>query len=123
MKSLQFLPALFLSLAALPLLAQTPAPKPAFDPSRAAANTLRADVTAQPVLRDQQSKMRNILADENPFAPQSPGDSDIGQQLILKRNEKQEEFAVAVDASYFFTDNAAQAHEGAKEDWFFVGGA
>ncbi len=120
MKLLRILSLILLALPATSLFAQTQAPF--YDPSRAAANTIRRDATAQSLLRDQQEKVRSVLADENPFAPESPGDSDIGQQLILKRNVKNEEFAVLLDSGYFFTDNAAQTHRGARSDSFFVGG-
>ena len=120
MKLRWLLPSVLLSLAAGPLSAQSQTPR--FDPSRAAANALRGDAAALPALRDQQARMLNVLTDENSFAPQSPGDPDIGQQLILKRNEKTEAFALLLDSGYFFTDNAAQVHRDAKQDWFYVGG-
>lgn len=109
-----------LPLATRPLSAQTQAPR--FDPSRAAANALRSDAAALPALPDQQIKILDVLTDENRFAPASPGDADIGQQLILKRNEKTETFTVLLDSGYFFTDNAAQVHNGARDDWFYAGG-
>jgi hypothetical protein len=120
MKSLRILSLILLALPATSIFAQTPPPR--FDPSRAAANTIQRDATAQSILRDQQEKVSNILEDENSFAPQSPGDDDIGQQLILKRNEKSEAFSVVLDSGYFFTDNAAQTNRGARSDSFFVGG-
>lgn len=122
MKSLQLIFLLaHLAIPATSLFAQTPPPR-TFDPSRAAANTIRRDATAQSILRDQQLKVRDVLQDENSFAPETPGDEDIGQQLILKRNEKYEAFSVMLDSGYFFTDNVAQTRRGAEEDSFFVGG-
>jgi len=120
MKSRRLLPFVLLALGAPPLSAQTQTPR--FDPSRAEANALRSDAAALPALRDQQAKMIDVLTDENRYAPPSPGDEDIGQQLILKRNEKTETFTVLLDSGYFFTDNAAQVHDGARDDWFYAGG-
>lgn len=120
MKFPRLLSLVFLAAAASPLLAQSP--PPTFDPSRAAANTLRGDAIALPALRDQHTRIGDVLTDENLFAPESPGDEDIGQQLILKRNEKTQAFAVLLDSGLYFTDNAAQVHRGAKEDWFYAGG-
>lgn len=120
MKSRWLLPFVLMSAGAVSLSAQTETPR--FDPSRAAANALRSDAAALPVLPNQQARMLDVLTDENRYAPASPGDADIGQQLILKRNEKAETFTVLLDSGYFFTDNAAQVRNGARDDWFYVGG-
>src|SRR3954471_6294237 len=90
------------------------------DPSRAAAATPTA--TAEALLRAQQQASSAGLDMENAYAPASPGDEDIGQQLILKRNEKTYPFSAWLDSSYYWTDNAANVHEGNIEDWFYVGG-
>lgn len=115
------LPLGLLFLFTLPGLAQTPVP--AFDPSRAAAATLREDARAQSRLQGPIAQPQSILAEENAFAPESPADADIGQQLILKRNERQRDFGLYLNSAMFYTDNAAQVSAGAKEDWFFAGGA
>lgn len=120
MKLPRLLSLVCLAISSSPVLAQSQVP--AFDPSRAAANALRGDASALPALRDQQTRMRNVITDENIFAPETPGDPDIGQQLILKRNEKTEAFAVMLDSGYFFTDNVAQIPRGARDDFFYVGG-
>lgn len=91
------------------------------DPARAAAAT-RPDVTAELLSRAQQQASSAGLDMENVFAPASPGDEDIGQQLILKRNEKSFPFAAWLDSSVYWTDNAANVHEGKTDDWFYVGG-
>lgn len=107
-------------LLALSLLATTAWSQTAFDPSRA-SQAVRPDVTAEPLIRDEPPGPRG-LADENNFAIPTPGDSDIGQQLILKREERRQPFFVALDSASFFTDNAANVSAGAKSDWFYVGG-
>jgi hypothetical protein len=92
----------------------------AFDPSRA-SQAIRPDISAQPLLRDEPAGPRG-LADENNFAITTPGDSDIGQQLILKRQERVRPFYVALDSAEYFTDNAFDTHTDARKDWFYVGG-
>jgi hypothetical protein len=91
------------------------------DPARAAAATPQ-DAATQMALRDQEVGASAGLDMENVFAPLSPGDDDIGQQLILKRNEKTTPFAAWLDSSIYWTDNAANVNQGNIEDWFFVGG-
>jgi hypothetical protein len=112
--------ALFTLLASL-LLAKAAQSQTAFDPARA-AESIRPDVSAQPLLQEMPTGPRG-LADENNFAVPTPGDSDIGQQLILKRQERYQPFYAALDSSEFYTDNAANVHTGAKGDWLYVGGA
>jgi len=92
----------------------------AFDPARA-SQAIRPDVGAGPLLVDQPTGPRG-LADENNFAISTPGDTDIGQQLILKRQEKLTPFFAALDSAEYFTDNAANVNTGRKSDWFYVGG-
>lgn len=104
-----------LNLLALPAWSQT-----AFDPSRA-SQAIRPDISAQPLLVDQPTGPRG-LADENNFAIATPGDSDIGQQLILKRQERRQPFFIALDSAEYFTDNAADVRAGAQRDWFYVAG-
>jgi hypothetical protein len=89
------------------------------DPARAATAT---DVATKSLLRAQEEAVSRDLSMENAFAPASPGDEDIGQQLILKRNEKTYPFSAWLDSSIYWTDNAANVHEGNIEDWFYVGG-
>jgi len=62
------------------------------------------------------------IQDQNTFAPMTPGDQDIGQQLILKRNDRAEPWKVTIDNNVFWTDNGANVHAGKIEDWFWVGG-
>jgi hypothetical protein len=53
------------------------------------------------------------------FAPPSPGDYDIGEQLILRQKDKIDTFHGSVDSFLFWTDNAAQASAGEVSDWFW----
>ena len=53
-------------------------------------------------------------------APSSPGDPDLGEQVILKRREKVRPFTVSADVSGFYTTNAALT-DAFKVDDFFHG--
>jgi len=91
------------------------------DPSRAAASippTLGSDA----LTRAQAEATAAGLEEENAFAPETPGDPDLGQQLILKRNEKARPFSIWADSAGFWTDNAANVNSGELDDYFYVGG-
>lgn len=90
------------------------------DPARAAAATQR-DVIAESALRAQQAAAPGLGQDVN-FMTDSSGESDIGQQMILKREEENDPFMVWLDSSGFWTDNAANVNEGNIEDFFLVAG-
>jgi hypothetical protein len=100
---------------ALPLSAQTQ-----LDPARAAAAT-PTDAATRALNRAQEAA-RAGLDTENDYAPASPGDTDLGDQLILKRLEKVQPFTAWLDSSVFWTDNAANVDQGKIDDWFYVGG-
>jgi hypothetical protein len=91
------------------------------DPARAATAT-QPDAALQAAMRAQQQQQSAEPIGMEAYAPITPGDEDIGQQLILKRNEKNYPFAAWLDSSVFWTDNAANVHEGNIEDWFYTGG-
>ncbi len=59
------------------------------------------------------------LTDENPFAPESPGDDDIGQQLILKDSERERWLTAQADTFLFWADNPANLSDGGDEDVFW----
>jgi len=103
-------------LAAGSLIAQTQ-----FDPSRAVTG-VQPSLASDALIRSQQEAVSRGLDDENAFAPPTPGDDDLGQQLILKRNEKATPFSIWADSSVFWTDNAANVNEGKQDDYFYVGG-
>jgi hypothetical protein len=110
--------------AALMLAILISSPLPAqtiLDPSRAAQAT-QPTLSSDAMLRDQEAATSAGLEQENSFAPETPGDPDIGQQLILKRQEKKKAFSVWADSSGFWTDNAANVSAGETDDYFYVGG-
>ncbi len=53
------------------------------------------------------------------FAPSTTGDDDIGEQLILKRPPKEQNFTFTSDTFLFWTDNAANLPAGEIEDAFY----
>lgn len=71
-----------------------------------------------PSLRVADSPAAGGLEDENDFAPESPGDDDIGQQLILKDSEKERWFNAQMSTAVFWADNPANLSSGGDEDVF-----
>ena len=63
------------------------------------------------------------LGEDVSLAPSTPGDQDIGQQVLLERQERYKAFTVWLDSAAFWTDNAANLNFGGQDDWFYVGGA
>jgi hypothetical protein len=55
------------------------------------------------------------------LAPASPGDADIGQQVLLKRRDKATPFSAFATLSGFYTSNAALTNTARVDDYFFVG--
>jgi hypothetical protein len=89
----------------------------ALDASRRTENVVsRPAVTP---LRDDINMGAQGLDEQNSYAPSSPGDNDLGDQLILKEIPKNEDFRVQADAFLFWTDNAAHAPAGEIEDVFY----
>lgn len=71
-----------------------------------------------PRLLDEESPSEAGVMDENEFAPESPGDDDIGQQLILKEVERERWLSAQADAFMFWADNPANLSKGGDEDFF-----
>lgn len=99
----------------LPVVAQV-APTPLDASRRAETVTTRPAVTT---LRDDVQMGVQSLEQENAFAPSSPGDNDLGDQLILKQIPRDDEFRIQADAFLFWTDNAAHASTGEIDDVFY----
>jgi hypothetical protein len=60
-------------------------------------------------------------AEEYETVPASPGDDDLGVQLILKKREQYRPFQVFGDVAGSYTSNAFLTENGARGDYFFVG--
>jgi Putative beta-barrel porin 2 len=88
------------------------------DPSRLGEATRPLSV---PSLRDSRDFGGLGLEDENPFAPDSPGDDDIGQQMILRESPRDRWFSAQADAFLYWTDNPANLSEGGDDDFFWGG--
>jgi hypothetical protein len=74
------------------------------------ASALRADLGLQGAVDD---------TPIDDYAPSTPGDSDLGEQLILKQKEKAQRFFVRADTSLGWTDNAARASAGETDDAYW----
>lgn len=74
---------------------------------------------AVPQLLDEGTPAELGLADENDFAAESPGDDDIGQQLILKDSERERWLSAQADTFLFWADNPANLSDGGDEDLFW----
>lgn len=99
------------------VLLVAPSAGQALDPSRrqeGALATLPAPSLADSAALDQRS-----LEQENVFAPATPGDDDIGQQLILKEAPKNQPFRLFSDTFWFWTSNAANVSAGELADSFY----
>ncbi len=87
------------------------------DPARAADAAAHAGI-GQSFFPSNVSKSRR----GDSFAPESPGDSDLGDQVFLKSSEKSAPFLAWIDSSLFWTDNAANVGPTKTEDYFYAGG-
>lgn len=59
------------------------------------------------------------MQDETDFAPESPGDDDIGEQLILKDSERERWLSAQFDTFTFWSDNPANLSAGEEDDVFW----
>ena len=58
------------------------------------------------------------LGTEPAFAPWSPGDSDLGEQLLLTRSTRYKAFTFFGTVNQTFTTNAFLTNGGQQSDWF-----
>lgn len=115
-------PAVCVALSCISLyLNQEAAAQTFLDPARASA-AVPLDPSNQRPVQDAEKASSAGLEEQPDYAPASPGDDDLGQQLILKRNEKLEPFRAWLDSGVYWTDNAANVNAGKIDDWFFTGG-
>jgi len=87
------------------------------DPSRLTESA----ATSVPTLRESAALDQLGLEEENAFAPETMGDDDIGQQLILKETPRDRWFRAYADTFAFWTTNAANVSAGEREDWYWGG--
>jgi hypothetical protein len=99
--------------------AQQPSASRALDPSRRLDTT--SQVTPDLSLKQDALLESNRLQDQATFAPNSTGDSDLGEQLIFKETPKQRPFTFQADVLLFWTDNAANTPAASLDDWFLGG--
>lgn len=111
------LPAVLLAaLISLPAAAQMVGSSGLDASRRTEAITLKPAVTT---LRSDVSFTSDVPDDFAAYAPTTPGDNDIGEQLILRQREKQDDFLVQADGFAFWTNNAAHVSAGGKSDGFW----
>lgn len=108
--SFQFLAACALASTLVPGLAQT------VDPTRFGEGIRPLSV---PNLFAGDDSADQGLQDETDFAPESPGDDDIGQQLILKDSERERWLSAQLDTFTFWSDNPANLSTGEEDDVFW----
>ncbi len=58
------------------------------------------------------------LSSQVGFAPPSPGDEDLGEQLLLTSNAGYQPFTIYGSVTEFFTTNASLVDDGRGADWF-----
>jgi hypothetical protein len=86
------------------------------DPTRLGEGVRPLDV---PHLLDETDPTELGVVDENEFAPESLGDDDIGQQLILKDAERQRWLNAQANTFSFWVDNPANLSKGGDSDVFW----
>jgi hypothetical protein len=94
-------PSILLLLGVLAFLGGSLQAQTQLDPARAATAT-QTVLSASP-----RETSQKALRMRTPFANRSPGDSDLGQQLLLKPRVNPNSFKFWLDSSYYWTDNAA----------------
>jgi hypothetical protein len=62
------------------------------------------------------------ISSSTAFAPASPADSDLGEQVLLEQPEGYKAFSVSTDASFFWTSNAQLLDESHQSDTFLTTG-
>lgn len=101
------------SLLTAGIWAQTPPPQiPQIDQEQ----TLR-----KPPSQQQPDDSRSLGELSTGVAPASPGDPDLGEQVILKRQQKATPWTVTAETSLNFTSNIGLVDRGAQSDTFFLG--
>lgn len=71
---------------------------------------------AGPPLATPEQRGDTSLASEIPMAEESPGDNDLGVQLLLKRQERARLFWTMANLGIFGTNNAARLANNAEDD-------
>lgn len=67
------------------------------------------------------NRRRSSSSEEVTNAPASPGDRDLGEQVILRDNKRYQAFFFSAETSLNATSNIGLVNRGAQSDVFFVG--
>ncbi len=81
----------------------------------------QSQVLGPPPEQQQPPESRSLGELSTGVAPKSPGDPDLGEQVILKRQQKSTPWLFSADTSINYTSNIALADKGARGDTFFLG--
>ncbi len=95
----------------------------------AAVSSARAQSTSQSI--DQAALLRTpptfsadpydaVTGTDSGHADASPNDADLGEQAILKRQERYRAFTVSLSAPFFYTSNVALTRTGEVSDFVFA---
>lgn len=95
------------------------APPANIDEAETAQASQRARLPENPF---SSSSSRNAISAVTTFAPPSPSDSDIGEQIILKEPNAYDAWSVYADSGFFWTSNARLLRESAASDTYFTTG-
>ncbi len=101
------------------LLVLTRADAQIVDRSRLQEGALSSTGQSGLLVAESAALSQRSLEEENEFAPASPGDDDLGEQLILKQTPKNRPFRFFADTYWFWTDNAANVSAGKLDDMFY----
>ena len=63
----------------------------------------------------------SYVSSDNPFAPASDGDSDLGEQIILQREAKRAPIRARADTFLFWSNNSGSASKGEDDGWYYGG--
>ncbi|MEO6053261.1 MAG: hypothetical protein ABIP97_04545 [Chthoniobacterales bacterium] len=94
------------------------------------AATLHAqDASAQQRVAREESTRRSVIDQASAYllansassyAPSSPGDSDLGEQLMLTRRERYRAFQIYADFNEYWTNNAGLTQNNPVSDWLMA---
>jgi len=70
----------------------------------------------------QSSQNSSRISSVTTFAPASPSDSDIGEQVILREPTTYDAWSIYADSGFFWTSNARLLRQSRESDTFFTSG-
>ncbi|MEO8205870.1 MAG: hypothetical protein ABI615_06785 [Chthoniobacterales bacterium] len=114
MKNPHFLKLLPLAILALTLVGTACAQ------SAASQERVATDESTRRSVIDQASSYLFWNSSSSDYAPASPGDSDLGEQLLLTRKERYKPFRIYAELNEYWTNNAGLTQSNMLSDWLMV---